>query len=167
MFEHLQEHGRILVTGPQRSGTTIAARMIAADTGHRYLDEFNFEVRDVAQWRMCLHQDRIVVQCPHMLKDIVDAPPTGTFVVLMRRNLEDIHRSESRIGWDMEQGGNSAELSKFNVDQGDSAALKYAYWDSHKKDFPYLELAFESLQGNPLYVEAELRHHFGPKQVRL
>ena len=39
MFEYLKEFPVVLVTGPQRSGTRICAKMIAHDTGHRFVDE--------------------------------------------------------------------------------------------------------------------------------
>ena len=165
MFEHLREHRRIAVTGPQRSGTTIAGQMIAADTGHRFVDEGEFSVGDEKQWRAILQQDGVVVQCPHMLKDVVDNPPPDIFVVLMRRDLTEIHGSARRIGWD--GWGNPYELPKFNVTEGDSAAIKYAYWDSHEKSFPFIEISFESLRRHPLYVEEQHRLGFDPKQTRL
>jgi hypothetical protein len=93
-------HSRIVVTGPQRSGTTIAARMIANDTGHRYVDEVDFGVYDVEAWRRTLEDECVVVQCPHMLKTILDAPPPDVYVVLMRRDINEIHASEERIGWE-------------------------------------------------------------------
>lgn len=164
MFEHLRAQRRIVVTGPQRSGTTIATQMIAADTGHRFVDEGAFSVYDEAAWREILQQDDVVVHCPHMLKDIVDNPPAGIFVVLMHRDLTEIHRSARRIGWN--HYGNPPELRKFNVPEGDSAAIKYAYWDSHEKRFPFIEVPFESLRGHPLYVDEQHRISFDPKQTR-
>lgn len=43
MFEHLGRYRNILVTGPHRAGTTICAKMIAADTRKRFVIE-----RDIA-----------------------------------------------------------------------------------------------------------------------
>ena len=39
MFEWLSEFERIFVTGPQRSGTRICAKMIAHDIGYEFIDE--------------------------------------------------------------------------------------------------------------------------------
>ncbi|MGH9105582.1 MAG: hypothetical protein ACRDZX_07040 [Acidimicrobiales bacterium] len=165
MFEHLAAHPKIVVTGPQRSGTRIAARMIAADTGHGFIDETEFLIKDSGLFREVLRRDRVVVQAPHMLKDVVDDPPPGIFVVLMRRDLERIHASERRIRWAEDLGGNKTELGKFGLTEGDPAALKYTYWDAHGKRVPYLELEYESLRAHPLFVPEGQRANFGPLQT--
>ena len=166
MFEDLAVHNRIVVTGPQRSGTRIAAEMIAADTGHRFVDEREFGAYDSAVWRKILEQDRVVVQAPHMLKDVVDDPPVGIFVVLMRRDLAKVHASEHRILWEEGLRGNTTELRKFGLSEGDSAEVKYAYWESHEKSVPFLELDYESLRSHMLFVPDEQRKNFGPLQTR-
>ena len=85
MFENLAVHNKIVVTGPQRSGTRIGAQMIAADTGHQFVDEAEFLIKDSDLFREFLQRDGVVVQAPHMLKDVVDDPPPGILIVLMRR----------------------------------------------------------------------------------
>jgi len=49
MFKYLTKYNHILVTGPQRSGTTIAAKMIAKDTRHKY-------IKELARFGMSRHQ---------------------------------------------------------------------------------------------------------------
>jgi hypothetical protein len=166
MFEHLAVHQRIVVTGPQRSGTRIAAKMIAADTGHEFVDEFAFAIKDREQFREILRRDSIVVQAPHMLRDMVDDPPPGSLVVLMRRDLDHIHASAERIRWAEELGGNTTELRRFGLTEGDSAAVKYSYWDTHEKSVPFLELEYEALRSHPLFVPDEQRKAFGPLQTQ-
>ena len=161
MFEYMAIHSRIVVTGPQRSGTTIAGKMIAHDTGHQYIDEEAFESHDVDKWREILLNDLVVIQCPHMLKVVLDDPPPDIFVVLMRRDLHDIHASERRIGW----GFNAVELSMFGLTEGDSAQLKYEYWNSSPKPAKFTEIDYESLRNHPLYVAKEHRASFSPKQT--
>jgi hypothetical protein len=166
MFEHLATHPKIVVTGPQRSGTRIAAKMIAADTGHTFVDETEFAIKDVGAFRELFSQrDNIVAQAPHMLKDVVDDPPPGIFVVLMRRDLEQIHASEKRIQWAEVYGGNKTELAKFGLTEGDPATVKYAYWGSHEKTVPFVELEYEALRRHPLWVPEEQRSGFGPLQT--
>jgi hypothetical protein len=140
--------------------------MIAADTGHEFVDEFAFSIKDDVEFRKILQRDRVVVQAPHMLKDVVDDPPAGIFVVLMRRDLEQVHASARRIRWAEELGGNTTELRKFGLTEGDSATVKYAYWDTHDKSVPFLELDYGSLQAHPLYIPAEQRQNFGPLQTQ-
>jgi hypothetical protein len=167
VFESLARYRRVAVTGPQRSGTTIAAKMIAVDTGFRFFDEQSFGTFDTVRWRLLLREERVVVQCPHMLRDLVDEPPADTFVVLMRRPLEEIHTSDARVGWSRLFNGNDLELRKFGLSAGDSAAVKYEYWDQHEKRLAYLEVTYESLAGHPLFVTGELRKTFHAKQTSL
>nr|MDQ6946922.1 hypothetical protein [Actinomycetota bacterium] len=142
-------------------------RMIAQDTGHRYIDEAEFAVYDKTAWRDILRQAGVVVQCPHMLRAILDDPPPGIFVVLMRRDLGAIHASARRIEWETRFNGNTLELGAFGRTEGDSAQIKYEYWDSSPKPAQYLELDYECLRGHPLYVAKESREHFGRKQTNL
>jgi len=166
MFEDLAVHNRIVVTGPQRSGTRIGAQMIAADTGHQFVDEAEFLIKDHDRFLEVLQRDGIVVQAPHMLKDMVDDPPPGVFVVLMRRDLDHIHASAARIRWAEDFGGNTTELKKFGLTEGDSAAVKYNYWDTHEKSVPFLEVEYESLRAHPMFVTDELRKGFGHWQTQ-
>jgi hypothetical protein len=165
LFEELAANSRIVVTGPQRSGTRIAARMIANDTGHRFVDELEFGVRDEQRWREVLRGEQIVVQAPCMLKECVDDPPAGIFIVLMRRGLAEIHASEHRIGWDRWPDGNALELRKFGLADGDSAQTKYHYWMSREKLAPFLELDYESLRQHPFFIPDRLRRKFTPLQT--
>lgn len=168
MFEDLRKYSRIAVTGPQRAGTTIATKMIAADTGYRFMDEKEFGTFNAGRWRRLFEDEYgIVVQCPHMLKDAVDDPPPGVLIVLMRRPLDEIHASDERVGWQAQYKGNTTELRKFGLLEGDSARIKYEYWDSHEKDFPYLELRYDRLAGHPMYVERRLRKSFQMKQTKV
>jgi hypothetical protein len=165
MFEHLAEYSRIAVTGPQRSGTTIAAKMIADDTGHRFVDEEEFGIDDVDQWRAFLTKERVVVHCPHFLKRIVDEAPSGVLVVLTRRPLGEIHASANRFGWYSADWGNGRELAQFGVTEGDSAVLKYEYWDSNTRAFPHLEVPYASLEAHPRFRGPEIRRNWDPGQT--
>lgn len=165
-FAGLSEYSRIVVTGPQRSGTTIAAKMVAADTGHTYIDEDDFGITDVTRFDAVLAGHRIVVQAPHMLRRVADHPPAGTLIVLMRRPVADIHASERRISWG--DGSRRAELRALGASEGDPATLKYAYWDRHAGNVPnLLELSYADLAGHPLYVPSEQRVAFGPRQTEV
>jgi hypothetical protein len=164
LFDHLARHTRIVVTGPQRSGTRITAQMIAADTGHTFVDEMSFEVSNEALWRLILKEEQVVVQAPGLLKVIVDRPPSGIFVVLMRRDLGRIHASEDRIGWETVLHGNSGELAQFGLKEGQSADIKYEYWDTHDKCFDFVELPGD-IAAHPLYLPDHRRIGFGPLQT--
>jgi hypothetical protein len=158
MFEALAEHPKILVTGPGRSGTTIAGKMIAQDTGHRYEDEGGFRGNRIDLFRdLVARESDVVVQCPLMFRVIIDNPPPDVFVVVMRRNVDDIRNSFNQVLRLM----NTAS----NVDAGVVAQEYYDYWDGHAKPFPFLELNYDAITDHSLYVPPERRVNFGIKQT--
>ena len=165
MFEDLRSYPRIAVTGPQRSGTRIAAQMIAADTGHRYVDEAEFQFIDETAWADLLFPaSGVVVQCPSMFKPLMDRADDDVFVVVMRRPLSEIHASQARIEWNRFEVW---ELGRFGVADGDSAALKYEYWDTKPRPPHHLEISYASLSSHPAFVPADRRAEFGPYQTEV
>ncbi len=177
MFKHLARYDVILVSGPQRSGTRIAAKMIAADTGHRYVDEGTFEVYDHDLFRAVIRQmHRIVVHCPSMSHLLHKVGADNVLVVWMLRNLEDIVASERRVNWSI---GPYAELARLGLADlpairyrrhgGQVAPLKYARWWGYQRERVqhWLELKYESLAAHPLWVPKEQRSDFATKQTEI
>lgn len=175
MFEDLAQYDCILVSGPQRSGTTIAAKMIATDTGHRYVGEDEYGVySEEAFVDLLATEHHIVVQCPTMSHIIHEVANTNILVVMMMRDLTDIAASEKRVGWTV---GPYPELYKFGMSRrqavsfrrrgGQVAVLKYERWKGQREQIPhYLELEYESLVAHPLWVPKEQRMSFGPRQTK-
>jgi hypothetical protein len=166
MFEQLKRHKRILVTGPQRSGTKIAARMIAADTGYEYIDENVFSFNEDKFAEIVLAES-IVVQCPTMSGVIEYYAEDDTLIVFMFRDLDDIAKSEDRMGWTV---GVYQELYKFGMsvtqarmyrqDGGRTAPLKYKLWIGQKTVIKHsLELEYESLSAHPLWIPKDQRNY--------
>ncbi|MCW2309731.1 hypothetical protein [Rhodobium gokarnense] len=108
MFEHLARFPRIIVTGPHRSGTTICARMIAADTGKVFVmerdlatprfegdTEPDLSADTVVAW---LGESRDVVlqgaTCFRWLAGLYSALKPDLAVVYVVRNTEDVLRSQ-------------------------------------------------------------------------
>lgn len=166
MFEHLaREADRIVVTGPHRSGTTIAAQMIAADTGHRYVDENDdiagFYPHHLDDWlERKLSVPKVVVQGPSLLKMLVDSPPPDTLVVLMRRSPAEVFASEQRTGWEHRE----REMEAFGASEGDIAIIKYAYWDANPPPCS-TEIEYASLSGHWAWVEPSARGGWHRKQT--
>jgi len=71
MFELLSQFNTILVTGPQRAGTRICAKMIAYDTGHEYVDEDSIGMDSLYRLYGLLETNRpMVIQCPVLCRHI-------------------------------------------------------------------------------------------------
>jgi hypothetical protein len=177
MFEHLVKHDIILVSGPQRSGTRIATRMIAADTGYRYIDEDLYEVYNTEQFFSITRQmHKVVVHCPSMSHVMQLVATDDILVVWMIRNLDDIAASEKRVNWCI---GPYAELANLGLGPlqakryrrhgGQIAPLKYAHWWGFQREqiTHWLELEFKSLARHPLWIPKTQRLDFTEKQTEL
>ena len=170
MFAHLRGYKRIIVTGPHRSGTTIAAEMIAADTGHEAVREeaFLFYREDMLHGLMA--RDGIVVQCPALFDRMPDLTDPDTAIVLMRRPLSELEASRARMfvpgsteRFSAEEQ-NRAQLARLGATDGDAAAIKYARWAdwiAEGRIHHPVEVAYDALRAHPMWVSPEQRRSLG------
>ena len=169
MFEHLSRYGRVVVTGPQRSGTTICARMIAQDTGLEYIDEQRFQATEVDRWRAVMRlESGFVMQAPGMCRYVHEfGDNDDVAIVLVRRDIEDIEKSQQRVGWNWE----AFELERYGKgpQSGPIAQVKYDYWDRHQRGeiANAFEVDYEDLSSHPLWLPKELRADFHSRQWHL
>jgi hypothetical protein len=119
MFEHLKQK-KILVSGPQRSGTRICAKMIAHDTGLPYVDEtevpelftgksINDKNQDWGEigWQVAATIQEMIDATCEFSEFVLHCPPfmpwlhyvKGAMVVVMQRPVDEIVRSAKRIDW--------------------------------------------------------------------
>ena len=97
----LRTFNKIVVTGPQRSGTTICAHILANELKLPYIDENSFKVQDNEQFFYILSMySRCVIQAPgmaHICDKIHQSIETPVAIVFMLRPIKDIIKSEARI----------------------------------------------------------------------
>lgn len=159
-IKELKSFKKILVTGPQRSGTTIAAHIIAKELGYKYYDERNVGVRSLSLlFEKLLSPEPAVIQGPCFcsLVQWIDSPDTA--VVIMKRDVEEIRASEARINWPEEK----RELQNYYRDEGVISAMRYENWEKYQKPnmrVPYFELEYSSLADHPMWLEKEARKNF-------
>ena len=176
MFEHLKKYNRILVTGPQRSGTRICAVMIAHDTGHHYCDERIIYHDSLDRFAHLIYGEEylempMVVQCPGMSRWVHKLPRLDKIaVVWMDRPIKEIIASQERIEWPNEW----VEQVKYPELIGDERAEKLAisqvkwwYWVTKQKSrIPNcIIVPFSSLAAHPLWIPADERAEFRSNQV--
>lgn len=167
MFEDLVNWPRILVTGPQRSGTRICTQMIAQDTGHWFVGEEEFGVDSLNRlWRLLQTSRNLVIQCPTMspFVSLLAVDDEGLLVVMMARNLKDIKASEKRIDWRWE----TPELIRCLELGGDQAKIKYSLWRGFQREClgpQAYEVEYESLSAHPLWIPKKDRARFAPRQT--
>ena len=98
MFDYLKAFSKILITGPQRSGTRVASKMIAMDTGLRFVGEEEIHVdslNTLVEWlRM---RDGFVIQCPALCRYMHQIVTDEVAVVMMMRPVDEIVASQERI----------------------------------------------------------------------
>jgi hypothetical protein len=176
MFEHLAPYRIVIVTGPTRSGTTICARMIAQDTGKRYLDDLADNIFSVERLRReVLEIAGGVIQCP-MLSWYVDefGDQEDVAVVLMRRDMAEIRASNKRAWeqWRMQMAlWRPGEYAEYRSHCLELAEAVYQHWEMVQKNRirHAFEIAYTDLSSHPLWVDEPLRRAaaWGVKNWRL
>lgn len=159
MFDFLKGFDIIFVTGCQRSGTTIAAKMISYDLGYYFVMEEVFGVHDFQRCLSYLKPNHCI-QAP-ALSAYCHLLPNEVAVVFMLRNFEDIRRSMLRVNWLDER----LELSKYFRACGRIEEVKYDVWNMYQKSLigNAFELRYESLRGHKFWIED--RKGFTSRQI--
>lgn len=163
----LKNYKKIIVTGPQRSGTTIASRILAQDMGLAYLDESSFNTIDI----ICFHNRTVtyqnyVMQCPcffHVLEALYCIAPDAALVVMIR-DIESIQASQERIKWCDSHDKNI--IGAFNDDRPISV-IDYENYVRQKSKLAFgdiVELEYDSLADHSMFVEKSKRVNFLPRQ---
>jgi hypothetical protein len=159
---------KILVTGPQRSGSTFVSHCIAHDLGIPHFDEGLFNARDYDGFLQVAKENQDwVIHGPaifHRVLDIQKEFPDVEFVVL-RRDIADIVKSQERIGWSDE-----GERESFNAwdDPRPIAVIKYEFWDTVKHQLSnWREFEYEQFKTHQLWINKEHRSEFHSKQWQL
>lgn len=168
MYDNLKKYSKIIVTGPQRSGTRIGAHIIAHDTGHKYIDEKEIGVDNFESIRKFLESDNdIVIQCPGMMRDIekISLAYPDTMIAVMRRNVDDIVASQKRIGWS--EWSKKHELKKYGRIDGAISEIKYSHLDLIKHTINNLiEIDYHSLANHTLFIRKQDRKNFKWSQTK-
>ena len=169
----------VLVTGPQRSGTTITGKILSKELGYEYIDEFDFDVHNLEKFNHCLHRKNIVVQCPALMHLIhtIYREKDNVFVVVTKRGVKDVMLSEKRIGWNIKD--EPIERNKYLNDEVLSSyvpnrnapvsTIKYTVWENYQSTMidnnHWVYSHYDYLKGHPWFVTKEKRIHFRPKQT--
>lgn len=166
MFKGLAHFNKILVTGPQRSGTTICAKMITEDTGHRFVPEEEIGVDSLNRlWDLWRLESGFVAQCPALMRYAHEFGDDDTLIVVVRRPVAEIVASQERIDWQYEP----PEKMRYNATHldGPIAAARYVFWSLHQaaRIEHRMEIRYEDLAGHPLWVPAEERENWEARRT--
>ena len=176
MFECLKKFNNIIVTGPQRSGTRICAKMIAKDTSKRYKDEFSISWENVNSNGVFLRYlsnesieqelstGNTVIQCSANSFEIERYSREDTCIIFMWRETFDILKSERRIGWTEEVQEKIKYQKRFNdVDMIQPiSTIKKNVWEKYQKNkiIYWMYVYYESLKLHEYWVDKNNRKEF-------
>ena len=180
-IEELRRHNIILVTGPQRSGTQIASRILAHELEYAYVDEGRFNVWDVEEAvRQADRHRPCVIQGPGLLRKVKDfrdiwyesykdnSANSGPTAVLMRRSSQDISKSLHKIPATLERLRIEwPEISRAPLlPSGCLPVIMYFFWDvaivgKYGKTY---EIEYDLLAEHEFWVSKEERRTWKVKQ---
>lgn len=175
LFEKLKAYSVILVTGPQRSGTTICARMIEHDTGYTYIDEARFRVSDVQEARKVIsyHKENqwpCVVQAPGLFRwaNEIEIDYYSCIVVVMKRTtfslIQSYKRNPTVVKGMLEIW---PEAIQQTYQEKALAHIPYNHWEREVKPKirHWMELDYpESIENHPMWVPREEREGWTKRQ---
>lgn len=179
LFNKLKDFEYILVTGPQRSGTTIMAVMIANDLGYEFIEEGTIwgrlqwqppdppAPRDFTAYFQKEDTPPAVIHCPeHSAYCHLYAGFDNVAVVMVRRDIDDIIASQERVGWGFEW----LEMKHYPGEERPISRVKYKHWDDYQKKElgkQAFEIEYESLKKHPMWVDKSERNDFAIAQVEV
>ncbi len=187
VVEGFRKYGRIVVTGPQRSGTRIASTIISDILGWEWNDEDKLcrqKSRDhdesYRKWCDNPMRGKTILQCPR-ISHACHMSPNHVLVVFMIRDVEDIIASDKhrvkKFRRLSKKGGSMPSFSVFKIKKYEYSKLfynrepielydtpykVYEVWNSIQKkhDFNYYELEYNLLEQHKLWLPLEKRRRF-------
>ncbi|WP_415918893.1 hypothetical protein [Tateyamaria sp. SN6-1] len=180
LLERLNAFKKIIVTGPQRSGTTIASRIIADAMSMPNLDESAVGPGNKAGFfEKIENETRFVFQFPNACEWLQDlAKYDDIAIVFMERLNEEILASQERIAW---RGGSPKGYPKYALDKLPEHVASLVDEDKHlfenrKTVFEIFQrpllrhcfvLEYGSMKSASAWVKKEDRKNFNPKQTKV
>ena len=163
---------RLVVLGLQRSGTHVAAEIIAHERGLPLFSErdFNYTACQPGTSRIPIpieqfiaEHDRFVLQAPALLQNAHELARADVLVIFVRRPAEEVRASRERSGWP----GEVAELAKYDQDEYahlygpdvDLVDKQLAVFEHvTKPKLPHLvEIDYADLTGHPFWLSRHER----------
>lgn len=161
MFQDLKKFNKIFVTGLARSGTRIATRMIAHDTGKTFIDETEWGIVDIPKLEHHnKYRDNFVVHavCAYFCMHKFTAE--DTLVVFVKRDLADIKKSWERIRTD---DLDTQKILWKNPPKEATLPMedRLALWDIERnRIINLMEINYEDLKDHPMWLDKEKRQGF-------
>jgi len=164
MFEYLKPYSHIIVSGMQRSGTTIASRMIQYDLEIPYCYWVGNNLEVITDY---YQGGQGVYHAPglsHLLHGFKDTAHANFAVIWMKRDIEEIVESAYKAKWDPTADIGNYPFFMNGIPDGTEldyttmvrllAQAKINFWETQKPlTETYFEVEYESLKDHPLWLD--------------
>ena len=103
------------------------------------------------------------IQCPTLCRYIHFFAAENNAIIMMRRNIKDIIKSQKRINWSKEW----LELIRYDHSTGIISKIKYDFWKKNQKKQikNAFEIEYDSLKTHLLWINKKARENFLPMQI--
>lgn len=156
-----KKENKVIISGCQRSGTTIAALAIATEIDRRFVDENVYKVENQELFhKQFTSPEKSVIHAPAMLH-ILNHYQNKALIVIMERDINDVVKSMKRIGWF--KGHGKREYSKFKEGVPNSPEEIYKVKAEFASTLKCVILPYSELKKSRMYVDKRNNWHF--KQV--
>lgn len=170
-FAQFKDYNQFIITGPQRSGTTIMARMLSNE--FHILDRYEMQFLHQCEEALNLYY-RIAIQGPrfsHLLERITNKWP-HILVIFMQRPVDEIIASQKRINWAgeaRERSNYKKHFPEFYSDDIPIAQIKYNVFYNYQLPRYKNVVPFDyyDLKDHPMWIEKEYRINFKPHQIAI
>lgn len=167
----------IIISGPQRSGTTYVAAELSNELSYVHVDEFEHGIAKFNNMLNYIKEKPKVIQAPALCSKLHKIKKEKTLAIFMLRNNEDIIKSEDRIEWYPKYSNREVnryretfpeQLNKINSFKRCAPMKKWIWENCQKKmmQIDYLELPFEFISQSKGFIKKEDRTHFTKKQTK-
>lgn len=162
----LRGYKKILITGPQRSGTTIASKIIAKRLSLPWMKEESVDVDNLEKFfEMHFKKKKYVLQAPALCHVCHELPVDA--VVFMWRPNSEIEKSASRVNWEFDR----YEALKYFYSQSKTPSwnIKKMIWKVFQSRVVRngFTLSYRSLKTDVLFVEKKRRKKFDVRQTEI
>lgn len=167
---------RILVTGPQRAGTTICAAMLAQYKGYQFYPDEVIHQNDLRRLAALVGSGKaFCLQAPALFPIVHLLSYDDMAVVVMLRAPREIFASQERIDWH----GGREELERYALLDAETinqipdpdfgiASIKYFMWFdlfAREMKLSVYYMQYNSLDWHPLWISQQQRDNWEPRQI--
>lgn len=174
-----KKYTTIIVSGPQRSGTTYIGNMLSEDLNYHYIDENDVEVYKFTTVTNIINDNknqRKIIQMPAMSHCLHRITDKDTLIIFMYRDNDDIQKSMDRVNlhkWTDIDFVNYKRVFPTFIDKIDSFkelyVMKKWFWENIQKPIcrcDYLDVSYEIVKQTKNYIEPNERINFTLKQIK-